>query len=91
MTLSISKGRYPNSYSFLLSKEIRSYFLQNQIVVIETEDHIMIREAMLSDTKTHSLSKSNGAFTYTPKYHENIIGTWAMEKQGDLFILTEKI
>ena len=90
MTVTINKGATPTSYQFFLSKGIKSYFLNNKIVIIEIPDCLMIREAKLSDTKTYSISKVHGAFTYTPKYHEDMLGIWSMEKQGDLFILNEK-
>ena len=91
MKLTIYKGKRATNYQCVLCKDIIAHFARNEIVVIQTPETIMIREATMEDLKTYTLNKTTTAFGFTSKYRDDLIGVWSMEKQGDLFILNEKI
>ncbi len=84
-----------NSVQFYLKPEIYNQLINKEIVVSYTEDSIKFREAMIDDKNTRTLTKvpKQKAYICSTKIDNksDFIGKWSVVKDGDWFILDEKI
>lgn len=95
MTVKIYKR--PNNFSVYvyIANEITDSFVNDEVVVCETAEGLKFREAIISDQKTKPLHETNNikrlAFWLNTMNFENLIGNWSLIKEGDWYILDEKL
>jgi hypothetical protein len=87
MKINITNHNMPNSVAFYLPKCFVETLINKNVVIIEVNGEINIREAIIDDKNTIKV-KSNNQVTYTTfKDKENIMGEYEFEINNGILIL----
>lgn len=86
--LTVHDHNQPNSIQISLPKDVRAILKRDEVVIVEQNNELHIREAMIDDIKTLKINTSN-CIIFSSESAKNFIGkcNWEFDESSESIVV----